>query len=86
MPGSGNQSDLNSDLFGQAWTSYPFFFTLQNEVTPNQAKVTVKQIAITTRPDPTRPAWYFAYSCANATPPRPAIARKTNPVISSQSW
>ncbi len=83
--GSGYQSETCSDLLRRAWTSYPFFFTLQNEVTPNQANVTVKQIAITTRADPTRPAWYFAYSCASATPPRAAIARKTNPVTSSQS-
>jgi len=84
-PGQRQSKRTYWDLFGRAWTSYPFFFTLQNEVTPNHANVTVKQIAITTRPDPTRPAWYFAYSCANATPPRPAIARKTNPVTSSQS-
>jgi len=86
-PAARRQFKANdSDSFGQAGTSYPFFFTLQNDVTPNQAKVTVKQIAITTRPDPTRPAWYLAYSCPSATPPRPAIARKTNPVTSSQSW
>src|SRR5580700_4138904 len=63
----------------------PFCRTFQNELTPNQAKVTVKQIATTTRPNPARPASYFAYSLAAANPPLAAITRKTNPVTSSHN-
>src|SRR5262244_300630 len=58
---------------------------LQNELTPNQAKVTVKQIARMTRPEPTVPAWYLAYSRAKASPPMPDRQRKTNPVTSSHN-
>ncbi len=64
---------------------FPFCLTLQNELTPNHANVTVKQIATTTRPTPARPAWYFAYSCAEAIPPLPAINKKTSPVTSSHN-
>lgn len=69
----------------QRVTSFPFCRTLQNELTPNHANVTVKQIAITTRPTPIRPASYFAYSFAAANPPLAAITRKINPVTSSHN-
>ncbi len=62
-----------------------FCLTLQNELTPNHANVTVKQTAATTRPIPTRPASYFAYSFAAANPPLAAITRKISPVTSSHS-
>ena len=63
----------------------PFCLTLQNELTPNHANVTVKQTATTTRPTPTRPASYFAYSFAVANPPLAAITRKISPVTSSHN-
>ena len=34
---------------------FPFRLTLQNELTPNHANATVKQIATTTRPNPACP-------------------------------
>ncbi len=63
----------------------PFCLTLQNELTPNQANVTVKQIATTTPRNPARPAAYFAYSRADSIPPIAAIPRKTTPITSNQS-
>ena len=62
-----------------------FFLTLQNELTPNQANVKVKQVATTTRPNPVFPASYFENSCARAIPPLAAITRKTRPVTSSHN-
>jgi hypothetical protein len=64
----------------------PFFLTLQNELTPNHANVTVKQIATATRPKPLPVEWNFAYSCARKIPPLAAITRKTRPVTSSHNW
>ena len=55
----------------------PFCLTLQNELIPNHANVTVKQIATTTPRNPARPDAYFAYSFADSIPPNAAIARKT---------
>lgn len=56
----------------------------QNELTPNQPKVRVKQIAITSLPAPAFPASYLAYSRTKAKPPITLKLRKTNPVTSSQ--
>ena len=72
--------------FRPAQLREPRLLTFQNELMPNQANVTVKQIATATRPKPTRPAWYFVYSCARAIPPLAAITRKTRPVTSSHNW
>src|ERR1700731_3392160 len=63
------------------------FYTRQNELTPNQMNETVKHTASTSRPGPAAwPDWYFPYSRMPARAPMPAIARKVNPVTSSQSW
>lgn len=62
-------------------------FTRQNELRPNHAKQSVNAIAKIKRPGPaSRPAWYFAYSRNPVTAPMAAMARKVNPVTSSQSW
>jgi hypothetical protein len=58
--------------------------TRQNELTPNQANMVVKQIASTTRLKPALPALYFAYSRTEANAPLAAISRKTQPIASSQ--
>jgi hypothetical protein len=62
-----------------------FFFTLQNELTPNHAKASVKPTAIRTRPAVARPASYFSYSRASAKAPNTAMDRNTAPVTSSHN-
>ena len=63
-----------------------FFRVLQNELIPNQANITVKHIATTTRLGFALPPWYWAYSRKSATLPMAAKTRKTKPVTSSQRW
>src|SRR2546423_15354609 len=57
----------------------------QNELTPNQPNVTVKQTAMATLPDVVFPCVKRTYSRTSAMPPITAKHRKTKPVTSSQS-
>lgn len=61
-------------------------YARQNEVNPNQANTSVKQIAAATRFATACPARYFEYSRTSAAPPNSAMERKTVPVTSSHSW
>jgi hypothetical protein len=60
--------------------------TRQNELSPNQAKMTAQPRAMPRRPNPTCPAWYFPYSLKLAPAKLTAMSRKMTPVTSSQSW
>ena len=63
-----------------------FLWTLQNEVTPNHAKVIAKAAVAANRPKPACPAWYLLYSFTLALVMLSANTRKRTPTISSQSW
>lgn len=63
-----------------------FLRTLQNELSPNQANASVKQLAIASRPGEVREVEYFMYSRTRAVPPKIAIVKNSVPVTSSQSW
>ncbi len=65
---------------------WPFLRAFQNELSPNQANVTVQQIAIAKRLLPEPPAWYFSYSLNVALAKPRAKMRKISPVTSSHSW
>ena len=72
---------------GSPASALAFLFTLQNELSPNQANDTVKHTASSSRPcSVARPDWYLPYARMPAMAPTPAIARNVNPVTSSQSW
>lgn len=63
-----------------------FLYARQNEVKPNQANKSVKQIATAMRLAAACPARYSPYSRISAIPPNTAMKRKTVPVTSSHSW
>lgn len=60
--------------------------TLQNEVTPNQAKVTAKATVAVNRPRPPCPAWYLLYSLMLALVRLRAMTRNSTPTISNHNW
>lgn len=69
--------------FRALWSAQLFRRARQKEVTPNQAKVRVKQTAKIIRPGPVLPASNLAYSRVKAKAPIPARLKKTKPVTSS---
>jgi hypothetical protein len=63
-----------------------FLRARRKELTPNQAKATVKQAEIARRLEVVSSARYLAYSRTSVVAPKRAIARNKVPVTSNQSW
>ena len=63
-----------------------FCRTLQNELSPNQAKVAANKIATPNRPGPTSLARYFAYSLTAPLAKVIAMTRKITPITSNHNW